>query len=1074
MSFSPSTNIKRDINSKQNYIATPNAKNVLNQIVNSYQSGIHSFNMIGSYGTGKSSFILALQKDLKFNTNVLVDNKRLFSEFKDFEFVNIIGDYASVESLIIHDLGTSDFGDENFLDLLDKKYREVTRKNKLLFIVIDEFGKVLEHAAKNNPEKELYTLQKLAEYVNDTEKNILLLTTLHQNFGSYSKLLTKEQRSEWEKVRGRFKEVVFNEPVEQLLYLAADRLKQKIKGFDDPQRYIDLYRLAVDCKFINTLNFSEDLALSLAPLDVFSAYCLVLAIQRYGQNERSLFTFLESKGAKSILEHEPGDYETYNLASIYDYIVQNFYSYLSEVNADSVNWMALKVALERVEGNFGPERIVDAIKLIKSIGLLNIFASQASSSKESFLLNYAENALGIKDTKVLIERLVALKIIRYAQYRSQYILYSGTDIDIEAELLAAGSKVPRVTHFIEKLNGFFEFNVVAPKSIYYATGTPRYFEYIISEHPIADSPKDDIDGFVNILFDNYLSLEEILSFSKESPHAILFAYYQNSKQIIDQIFEIDKYQYLLDYVVIDQVDNVARLEIEKELLSQKNKLNKLILDKLYSGSSDIVWVFKGQKLDINNRTDFNKQLSSICGVVYSKVPHFKNELVNKFKPSGTISTARSILLNNLLLNEEQIDLGFPPDKFPPEKSIYLSLFVKTGIHSYREGIGELGRPTDQTFMPLWDMCEAFLASTVSKQRKLTELIKMLQKAPFKLKQGFIDIWIPSFLIIKRESYALYCEGKYIPFINKEVLDLIQRVPKDFTIKAFDISGVRLDIFNKYRSASNLSDKHSIEGDSFIETIKPFLVFYRSLKEYAKKTNKLQRQTIEFRNVLAKAIDPQQTFFEDLPRALGFKEADLSSNEEFLRDFVQILQDSRHELSTCFDELINRVEDFVLDSIGITEREYDVYKPLIAHKYANIKQHLLPVKLKAFYSRVMSPLKDRDAWICSITYGIFNKPLENLLDEEEEALLDKLKYSFFELADFVDLHAVSCDESADEVIKVTTTTNRDGMRTNQIIIPRRDEGKCNDIESKIKQLLSGDDMIDIYALARILNEKLGKK
>lgn len=38
--------------------------------------------------------------------------------------------------------------------------------------------------------------------------------------------LTEVQRQEWNKVKGRFQEIVFNEPVEQLLYLAARRIKQ--------------------------------------------------------------------------------------------------------------------------------------------------------------------------------------------------------------------------------------------------------------------------------------------------------------------------------------------------------------------------------------------------------------------------------------------------------------------------------------------------------------------------------------------------------------------------------------------------------------------------------------------------------------------------------------------------------------------------------------------------------------------------------------------------------------------------------------------------------------------------------
>ena len=94
-------------------------------------------------------------------------------------------------------------------------------------IVVDEFGKVLEHAAKNNPEQELYFMQKLAEFVNVPSRQILLLTTLHQNFSSYARGLSEAQRNEWTKVKGRFKEIPFVEPIEQLLFLASQQLQKE-------------------------------------------------------------------------------------------------------------------------------------------------------------------------------------------------------------------------------------------------------------------------------------------------------------------------------------------------------------------------------------------------------------------------------------------------------------------------------------------------------------------------------------------------------------------------------------------------------------------------------------------------------------------------------------------------------------------------------------------------------------------------------------------------------------------------------------------------------------------------------
>src|SRR5690606_17223629 len=94
-------------------------------------------------------------------------------------------------------------------------------------IVVDEFGKFLEYAAKESPEEELYFIQQLAEFANTPELPVLFITTLHQPFEDYALSLDKTQRNEWDKVKGRLTEVSFNEPVEQLLFLASERIKQK-------------------------------------------------------------------------------------------------------------------------------------------------------------------------------------------------------------------------------------------------------------------------------------------------------------------------------------------------------------------------------------------------------------------------------------------------------------------------------------------------------------------------------------------------------------------------------------------------------------------------------------------------------------------------------------------------------------------------------------------------------------------------------------------------------------------------------------------------------------------------------
>lgn len=220
--FSLSANIEEGFASEAKYIVTPNVRQVAEGIVNGFRSGVHSYTIIGSYGTGKSSFLLALERDLMGGKQYDLLNPSELSE-KKFEVLKIVGDYKELSVLLSQKLSVDGTAD-SILDELKTKYNKLKSRGKFLVIFIDEFGKVLEHAAKNNPERELYFMQKLAEFVNVPSRNILLLTTLHQNFNAYSRKLNEVQKEEWTKVKGRFQELVFVEPIEQLLYLASTQI----------------------------------------------------------------------------------------------------------------------------------------------------------------------------------------------------------------------------------------------------------------------------------------------------------------------------------------------------------------------------------------------------------------------------------------------------------------------------------------------------------------------------------------------------------------------------------------------------------------------------------------------------------------------------------------------------------------------------------------------------------------------------------------------------------------------------------------------------------------------------------
>lgn len=1068
--FSLSANIENGFSSDAQYIVTPNGIKAAQSIIDDYNTGIHSFTIIGTYGTGKSSFILALEADLNgHNKSKRLINPQSISK-ADFEILNIVGDYMSLPTLLGKKLNVEGLS-HSILDELKAYYNKLKSHNKFLLIVIDEFGKVLEHAAKNNPEQELYFLQKFAEFVNVPSRDILLLTTLHQNFGSYAKNLTENQKNEWAKVKGRFKEITFVEPVEQLLYLASKQLygdaHERVSNNVD-----ELYKLAMETKFVSNA-FSIETARQLYPLDSFSAFAITAAIQRYGQNERSLFSFLAAKGSNSLAGFQCQKNLTYNLANVYDYVVYNFYSYLKDANVDSMSWSSMQVSIERVEGLDwdNAKQLSGAIDIVKTIGLLNLFGIASFKMNAKQLMEYVKLAMDISDSEQIIKRLQQFKIIRYAAYKQRFILFEGTDIDLELEIRNASAVIARPTIFIDELRQYINKRISPVKSHYYHKGTPRYFEFEIRDNAVDMIPVGDTDGYIELVFSIEKDiLDTIKTKSATTEQAIIYAYFNNTEEIIDHIYNIQKYNYILTKVLIDQEsDRVAYNEIEKLKEYEETLLNKTLTDNLFKYKNRVTWIYKGEKQPISSHRDFNKLLSKVCDEVYASTPVMHNELFNKQKLSGTISSARKNYLTALIEHYAEEDLGFEKDKFPPEKTIYYSLLKNTGLHT---GSGFADAPTNGDIIALWNESIRFLQSTIGKQRKISELIKILSNRPFKLKQGFIDFWIPTFLFIKRQDFALYDVNRsaYIPNVDMLFFDLLQKHPADYAIKAFEVDGVKLDFFNQYRRFVNLGDEFNITTQSFIETIKPFLFFYKKLNDYAKNTRKFtHKSTMRFRDVLANAKDPEKAFFEDLPDALGFNKK-IKKNTD-IEEYGIVIQQAIRELRSCYTQLIDRIEIRLVDGLGLESADYNDYVKEIRKRLSNVKMHLLTAKQKEFYNHAVAEYDNRTQWYQSICYPILEHKLDSLRDEEEDKLADDLIYLFRECEKYVDISNRLLDDSDTAYSFDMVTNTGSNFRTQTYILSEKDKNKVLKLEEQITKILSGDNNIDICSMLEIINKKL---
>lgn len=1049
--FSLSANLDNGIAEGTKYIVTPNVQKVLQEIVDSYQTGIHSFSIIGTYGTGKSSFLLQLERDLDKSTKHrhLLKNTKLFHD-GDFEVLNLIGDSMSLQELLTIKLQEKVESDEyDSLMLLKTYYAMLKRHNKLLVIVIDEFGKILEHAAKHNPEEELYFFQKLTEIVNAHTRDILLITTLHQNFSAYAGKLNQIQKNEWTKVKGRFKEVVFAEPIEQLLFLASEHISTELKYKVTDDNFYKIYRMAVDRKFISA-EFSFETASKLYPMDTFAAYAITRAIQKYGQNERSLFTFLNSKGSHSINAFKPSESITYNLSEAYDYIVNSFHSYLNDANSDSTSWGAIRISIERIEGGDwkDSQQMLDAIKIVKSIGMLSLFGNAGFAMSQNDMAVYASMAMGIEFASSLLHELIRLKIIRYAEYKKRLILFEGTDINIEEELINAALLVPKPVNFADDLRVFFNNRVSPVKAYYYHRGTPRYFEYQLHDAPELTIPTGDKDGFVQMIFSNSdEKFKQIVKFSHDCEYAIIFAYFNNTDEVVEHLYNIQKYRYIIEKVLVDKSDRVALKELSELIEYEKTLLNKTLREEMFSYSDDVTWIYKGELRAINTQRNFNKLLSEVCEDIYSMTPVLNNELINKHKLSSNISGAKGKYFQMLLDNSNKEELGFEKDKFPPEKTIYYSLLKNTGLHVD----GEFAEaPSNNDIINLWNACEEFLRNTRERPRKVAELIKTLSTQPYKIKEGLLEFWLPTYFFIKRQDYSLYGEkGQFIPNFTIELFDLMKKNMGEFRVKAYAVDGVKLQLFNQYRKFLNLDSGKAIKGSAFIETIKPFFFFYsKQLNDYAKHTKSVSHEeTIKFREILAISKDPEKAFLEDLPEALGYDDEKLNDSVA-VQDYCYVIQRSVRELRGCYNQLIDRVEETLIDKLGLESGDYSEYIEEIQNRLSMVKSHLLTPRQKEFYQHAMAQFGKRNEWYQSICYSVLEKPLDHLCDSEEAKLHDDIIYLFKE-----------CEQKA--VLSESLNYK----------IDEKEEKRSRELEENISNMLTGNNNLDVYTLMRILQKRI---
>ena len=195
------------------FVSSETANRTLIEVCNHINNNHSAFTWTGAYGSGKSTLaviLLSLLRQKNSNIYNLAEKavseevslsvNKTFGNFQKRTIISLVAPTGNLDEIISQRLIEA-FPLRSPKKTTIELIEELIKDNQIL-IVIDELGKYLEDAAKNN--RDIFILQQLAEIANRSDGQLIVLGILHQSFSAYTEKFDKTLREEWQKIQGRF------------------------------------------------------------------------------------------------------------------------------------------------------------------------------------------------------------------------------------------------------------------------------------------------------------------------------------------------------------------------------------------------------------------------------------------------------------------------------------------------------------------------------------------------------------------------------------------------------------------------------------------------------------------------------------------------------------------------------------------------------------------------------------------------------------------------------------------------------------------------------------------------------
>ncbi|WP_299047775.1 hypothetical protein [uncultured Tateyamaria sp.] len=816
---------------------------------------------------------------------------------------------------------------------------EARTKNRCLFLIMDELGRGLEAAAEGDGD--LHLLQDIAELAARSQGRFIFLGVLHQAFEEYAERLGRKARDSWAKIQGRFVDISISVSLEETVELIGEAL-----GHERAVR--KALPLAEECvaqlrplrKKTEAKRMAGKLART-APLHPLTA-CLVgpLSRRRFGQNQRSVFSFLSSAepfGLQDALARDlAADYYPPHL--LWDYLQSNFEAAILS-SADARRWALAHDVLERCIARSAGET---EQAVLKTIAIFELLKERSGLVSDLDTLALALNQTRRVDVETALARLEEQSEIVFRKHVGSYVLYAGSDFDVEARLEEVLSETRELD--VDLVRALADLQPMLAKRHHEETGAMRWFEMVIEPVEALDDvklPKIVQDIIGRVVFALPMAGEgqketrdRCTRAAKAHPEfPQIVGHHSEASKLLDLARELEGLNALERRFPELQGDPVARKEIDARSSDVRQRIEAF----LHSLINECDWYVANGKPHKLTKRRLNEQLSDLADRIYPDAPLIRNELLNCSDPSSNAVSARTKLMKRMAMRGMEDDLGFGGKNYPAERGLYISLLKESGVH--RDGT-YLPPTPESTLAPLWRCADDLLAS-----RKGTvgadEIIRAWGEAPIGLKNGLGPVFLTAYVFSRRDRVAVYGEGVFQASFNELCVEFLARDSKDIQLRRVEMQGFVGE------TLKTLGSLLKIKGE-----VQPLIVArtiigeFDALVPWTSRTQSLSPKTLKVREILKRASDPNKLLFDDLPK-LTEPRADGSFDPNAT---AVLLRDALAEMRAAYPKILDDLKDLMLRELDARSQSEESYQAL-RDRADNIRHIGGDLRLEAFVGRL---------------------------------------------------------------------------------------------------------------------------